>query len=265
MARPVGPRRPAGARSPALPDTGGGPVVVQPVRRKHCAACRQGPLTLLVLEDGVPRCLDCADLGHLVFLPRGDAALTRRAREESTLSAVVVRFAQRRGRYERQGLLVEEAALARAEERCLADAEVRQRRRARDARRRVEADERFVAEFAAEIRRLFPGCPAGRARAVAEHAALRGSGRVGRSAAGRALSEAAVTSAVVASVRHLDTPYDRLLMSGVPRREARARIDEALERVLRDWRGRSSRPEEAGEAEDEVRRVAEPVEARGEE
>ncbi|MYS15766.1 DUF2293 domain-containing protein, partial [Streptomyces sp. SID4982] len=100
---------------------------------------------------------------------------------------------------------------------------------------------------------------------VAEHAALRGSGRVGRSAAGRALSEAAVTSAVVASVRHLDTPYDRLLMSGVPRREARARIDEALERVLRDWRGRSSRPEEVGEAEGEVRRVAEPVEARGEE
>ncbi|MEU9922813.1 DUF2293 domain-containing protein [Streptomyces griseoluteus] len=223
-------------RSPALPDAGGGPVVVQPQRRKHCAACRQGPLALLMLEDGVPRCLDCADLGHLVFLPRGDAALTRRAREESALSAVVVRFARRRGRYERQGLLVEEAALARAEERCLADAEVRQRRRARDARRRVAEDERFVAEFAAEIGRLFPGCPDDRARAVAGHAALRGSGRVGRSAAGRALSEAAVISAVVASVRHLDTPYDGLLMSGVPRREARERIAGAVEGVLREWR-----------------------------
>ncbi|MFD4785572.1 DUF2293 domain-containing protein [Streptomyces sp. NPDC058459] len=236
MARPASARRSVDPRSPAPPDAGGGPVVIQPQRHKRCAACRRGPLGLLVLEDGVPRCLDCADLGHLVFLPRGDAALTRRAREESTLSAVVVRFARRRGRYERQGLLVEGAALARAEERCLADAEVRQRRRARDARRRGEADQRFVAEFAAEIGRLFPGCPAGRARAVAEHAGLRGSGRVGRSAAGQALSEAAVTSAVVASVRHLDTPYDELLMSGVPRREARGRIAGAVRGVLREWR-----------------------------
>jgi hypothetical protein len=44
-----------------------------------------------------------------------------------------------------------------------------------------------------------------------------------------------VTSAVVASVRHLDTPYDRLLMSGVPRHEARRRIAAAVETVLRGW------------------------------
>lgn len=65
---------------------------------------------------GRPRCLDCADLGHLVFLPRGDTALTRRSREASVLSAVVVRFDRRHGRYERQGVLVEEEALAPAEE-----------------------------------------------------------------------------------------------------------------------------------------------------
>ncbi|MGW1605023.1 DUF2293 domain-containing protein, partial [Streptomyces eurythermus] len=29
-------------------------------------------MSLLMLEEGAPRCLDCADLGHLVFLPRGD-------------------------------------------------------------------------------------------------------------------------------------------------------------------------------------------------
>ncbi|MBO7941522.1 DUF2293 domain-containing protein, partial [Streptomyces sp. S9] len=68
----------------------------------------------VVVEDDGPRCLDCADLGHLVFLARGDTALTRRSREESGLSAVVVRFNRRRGRYERQGVLVEEAGLARA-------------------------------------------------------------------------------------------------------------------------------------------------------
>jgi hypothetical protein len=149
---------------------------------------------------------------------------------------VVVRFNRRRSRYERQGVLVEEAALARAEERCLADAEARRRRRVRDARRRTAEDVRFTDAFAAEIRRLFPGCPVERALGVAAHASVRGSGRVGRSAAGRALSEGAVVSAVAASVRHLDTPYDQLLMSGVPRAEARRRIAPTVEAVLGGWR-----------------------------
>ncbi len=208
---------------------------MQPLRHKRCAACRRGPLSLLVLEDGAPRCLRCADLGHLVFLRRGDTALTRRSREESTLSAVVVRFNRRKSRYERQGILVEEAALGRAEARCLADAEARRRRRARDARRRAAQDVRFTEAFAAEILRLFPGCPVERARAIAAHASVRGSGRVGRTAAGRALSEGAVVSAVVAGVRHVDTPYDQLLMSGVPRYEARRRIAGTVEAVLRGW------------------------------
>ncbi|MFJ5777178.1 DUF2293 domain-containing protein [Streptomyces sp. NPDC093094] len=213
-----------------------GLVVVQPLKRKRCCVCRRGPLSLLTLEEGAPRCLDCADLGHLVFLPRGDTALTRRAREESGLSAVVVRFNRRKSRYERQGVLVEEAALARAEARCLADAEARRRRRARDAHRRAVEDARFTEAFAAEIRRLLPGCPPDRARQIAGHASARGSGRVGRSAAGRALSEGAVVSAVVASVRHMDTDYDLLLMNGVPRHEARRRIMPAVETVLRGWR-----------------------------
>ncbi|MFD3585210.1 DUF2293 domain-containing protein [Streptomyces sp. NPDC058683] len=219
----------------ATPPHQGGLLVVQPLRHKRCAACRRGPLSLLVLEDGAPRCLECADLGHLVFLPRGDTALTRRSREESTLSAVVVRFNRRRSRYERQGVLVEEAALARAEARCLADAEARRRRRARDAKRRAAEDVRFTDAFAAEILRLFPGCPVERARAIATHASLRGSGRVGRTAAGRALTEGAVVSAAVAGVRHVDTPYDQLLMSGVPRYEARRRIARTVEAVLREW------------------------------
>ncbi|KUM81953.1 DUF2293 domain-containing protein [Streptomyces curacoi] len=224
----------------ATPPPRTGPLVIQPLKRRHCAECQAGPLRMLVLEDGAPRCLDCADLGHLVFLPRGDTALTRRSREESALSAVVVRFNRRKSRYERQGVLVEEAGLARAEERCLADAEARRRRRVRDARRRAREDARFAEAFAVEIRRLFPACPADRARDIAAHASLRGSGRVGRSAAGRALTEGAVTSAVVASVRHMDTPYDQLLMSGVPRHEARRRIAAVVETTLRGWRAEVS-------------------------
>ncbi|MFF3611171.1 DUF2293 domain-containing protein [Streptomyces sp. NPDC002580] len=220
----------------AAPSYRNGPLVVQPLKKRHCAECRSGPLALLVLEEGTPRCLDCADLGHLVFLARGDTALTRRSREGSALSAVVVRFNRRRGRYERQGVLVEEEALARAEERCLVDAEARRRRRVRDARRREVEDVRFTDAFAREIGRLFPRCPAGRARAIAAHASVRGSGRVGRSSAGRALSEVAVTAAVRASVRHTETPYDQLLMSGVPRNEARRRTAATVDTRLREWR-----------------------------
>ncbi|MEU6704102.1 DUF2293 domain-containing protein [Streptomyces wuyuanensis] len=211
-------------------------VVVEPLKRRHCAECRRGPLERLVLEFNAPRCLDCADLGHLVFLPRGNAALTRRAREASSLWAVVVRHNRQRTRYERQGLLVEEEALAGAEAACLADAEARARRRERDAARRAAQDVRFTARLTAEILRLFPSCPLDRALDVAAHTSVRGSGRVGRTAAGRALDEGAVTAAVRASVRHLDTGYDALLMRGVPRHEARRRVDPAIEATLTAWR-----------------------------
>ncbi|MCI3929911.1 DUF2293 domain-containing protein [Streptomyces sp. AN091965] len=221
-------------RSPT-PAVDGRLVVFQPLKHKRCAECGAGPLALLALEEGRPRCLDCADLGHLVYLPRGDTALTRRSRDGSALSAVVVRFNRRKSRYERQGVLVEEAALALAEQRCLADAEARARRRARDAVRRAAVDERFAAAFAEEILRLFPRCPPERARRIAAHASVRGSGRVGRSAAGRALTPRAVTAAVIAAVRHTETEYDALLMRGIPRGEARRRIARGVEEALRAW------------------------------
>jgi hypothetical protein len=180
--------------------------------------------------------LGCADLDHLVFLPSGHATLTRRAKKASTLSAVVVRFARTRKRYERRGLLVEAAALDAAEQSCLDDEEVRARRRERDAERRSRSDERFVEQLRTEIGRLFPGCPAERARAIADWTGMRGSGRVGRSAAGRSLDAKAVELAVAASVRHEDTRYDRLLMGGTPRAEARDLIRDDVRAVLDRWR-----------------------------
>ncbi|WP_274557112.1 DUF2293 domain-containing protein [Streptomyces spiramyceticus] len=210
-------------------------VVIEPLKQRHCAECHQGPLRFHILEFNAVICLDCADLAHLVYLPRGNAALTRRAREASSLWAVVIRHSRRRKRYERQGLLVEETALARAESACLADADSRARRRARDAARRAAEDVRFTATLTTKILHLYPSCPPQRAHAIATHTSERGSGRVGRSAAGRALDEAAVTAAVRAAVRHEDTAYDALLMDGVPRRKARARVTAATEAVLIAW------------------------------
>ena len=210
-------------------------VVIEPLKAFTCDGC-QGTDSLLKMEDAGALCMTCADLDHLVFLPAGDAALSRRARKESGLAAVVVRFSRTRKRYERRGILVEEYALARAEEQCLDDEEVRQRRRDRDRERRADEDVEFQAALGAQIIKLFPGCPSPRAEAIAQHAATRGSGRVGRSAAARALDPEAITLAVVASVRHQDTNYDDLLMSGLDRAEARDRVRPRIDQVLDRWR-----------------------------
>jgi hypothetical protein len=94
-------------------------------------------------------------MDHLVFLPSGDAALTRRAKANSRLSAVVVRFSRAGKRYERQGILVEEHALELA---------------------------------------------------------------------------------LAASVRHQDTRYDELLMSGLERAQARIEVRAEVAGVLDGWR-----------------------------
>jgi hypothetical protein len=209
-------------------------VVIMPVKDWVCTRCT-GTGDLLTMDDAGPLCMTCADLDHLVFLGAGDAALTRRAKKASVLSAVVVRWSRSRKRYERQGILVEEAALEQAELECLADEDARMRRRERDRERRADEDVELQARMAAQIARLFPRCPPERAKAIARHTALRGSGRVGRSAAGRALDEQAIILAVVASVRHEDTGYDSLLMSGVPRDVARDRIRPDIDRALASW------------------------------
>lgn len=183
-------------------------------------------------------CLTCADLDHLIFLPSGDAALTRRSRKHSTLVAVVLKWSRARKRYERQGLLVEAQALEQAERECLADSEARARRRERAAVRRAELDRQYVERFVMRVRELFPRCPSGREMIIAEHACLKYSGRIGRSAAAKNLDENAVRLAVIAHIRHAETRYDRLLMRGYERGDARSEVETAVDRVLTKWEGR---------------------------
>jgi hypothetical protein len=208
------------------------------IQESACDECGEelGRHAWITLEEGNGAlCLACADLDHLLFLPAGDAALTRRARKHSTLLAVVLKWSRARKRYERQGLLVEQAALERAEEACLEDAEVRARRREREAERRARLDQAFVTSFAQAVRVQFPGCPPGREGIIAEHACLKYSGRVGRSAAARRLDEQAVRMAVIAHIRHAETAYERLLAHGYDRWDARAQVAADVEPVLDRW------------------------------
>lgn len=214
-------------------------TVFSVLRESECSECgteifRGG---LLRMENGKPLCMACADLDDLVWLPRGNAALTRRAGKYSTLKAVIVRFSRARKRYERQGILVEEDALRRAEEECLADAEARSRARERAAMLRADEDEDYVEAFAERIGELYPASPPRERLQIARHTCRRSSGRVGRSAAAKQLEESAIDLAVQAHVRHAHSRYDELLVEGVDRLDARVEVAADVDRVLRSWQG----------------------------
>jgi Uncharacterized conserved protein len=209
------------------------------LRDSRCSECgielEQG--SLLYMEADQALCLACAGLGDLEYLPAGDAALTRRAAKHSARKAVVVQFSRSRGRYERQGILVEEPALQKAEEDCELDAGERAKERQRRAAQLPEQDRKLALAMARRIQEFFPRCPPAEAQRIAEHTAVRGSGRVGRTAPGRGLDEQALTLAVVAAVRHQRTAYDALLASGLDRPLAREQVRDQVEETLAAWRG----------------------------
>jgi hypothetical protein len=213
------------------------PTVFAIVKDSKCSQCQRELWKgeFLTMQGNQPLCMECADLDHLVYLGSGNAALTRRATKHSGLWAVVVRFSRSRGRYERQAVLVQPEALEKAEVECLADADLRAAQQVRDAERRQVEDVELAARMAEKIRALYPGCPPAEARLIATHTAVRGSGRVGRSAAGRALDDHALALAVAAYVRHRHTRYDELLMSGQERAAARGEIREEMDEVLDRW------------------------------
>jgi hypothetical protein len=87
------------------------------------------------------------------------------------------------------------------------------------------------------VRESYPRCPPGRETTIAQHACLKYSGRVGRTAAAKSLDKEAVDLAVIAHIRHAETQYDRLLQKGWDRREARAEVAEQVRRARLKWGG----------------------------
>jgi hypothetical protein len=207
-------------------------------RESKCDECGDnlGNHAWIVLRrDKGAACLTCANLDHLVFLPSGDAALTRRSRKNSRLSAVVLKWSKARKQYERQGLLVESDALEQAEQECRADAKQRETRRNQAAIRRAELDQGYIKRFADRVRELYPYCPPGREAIIAEHACRKYSGRVGRSAAAKAINEQAVRLAVIVHIRHTETNYDALLLDMFERSEARMLVHDMVDKVAQMW------------------------------
>jgi hypothetical protein len=218
-------------------------IVVFMIRRDtQCADCSKELFggSMLRMEGDRPLCLDCADLGHLEYLPSGNTAVTRRATKHSPLRAVVVRWSRTRKRYERQGILVTPDAIERAEADCLADEELRARQRERAAARREVEDRDYESAVAERLKELFPGCPPDSAASIAAWTCRKGSGRVGRSAAAKEFDPQALRLAVIAHIRHAHTRYDELLMEHGSREYARELVREEIEKVLAQWERNAS-------------------------
>ena len=207
-------------------------------RESVCGECNENLGTqawiFLTREKGA-LCLSCADLDHLEFLPSGNMALTLRAKKYSSLYAVVLRWSGARKHYERQGLLVQKEALEKAEEECLKDEEKRHQRRLRERENREFIDQNYITRFAERIRELYPKCPAGREKEIAEHACRKYSSRVGRTAASKRLDEKMIELAVIAHIRHKQTNYDELLSKNFERFEAREAVSNKVFEVFTSW------------------------------
>lgn len=216
-------------------------ILVFIVRRDtKCSECGEELWgdSFLRLEKNQALCLSCADLGHLEYLPSGDAALTRRSLKYSKIHAKVIQWSRTRKRYERQGILAEPEAIEQAREECLADAQMRELRRGRERIKRDERDQEFIEEYAGHIRKLFPGCLASEEVKIANHTCQKYSGRVGRSAASKEFDPKAITLAVQAHIRHEYTNYDDLLVAGWGRLEARDAVRGQVVEILDQWRGK---------------------------
>jgi len=179
-------------------------VFFEILRDSKCTRCSKvlSKGEFLFLDGEQALCLSCADFDHLEYL-----RFLRLSAQKKNASAMP-NSAARRGRSEL---------------------------------RRAEQDHDLVARMTGAILKLFPGCPSQDAQAIAAHTAARGSGRVGRTSAGRALETEALTNAVVAAIRHNHTRYDQLLTRGWRRIDARDAVRDVIERVMESWRSSPGR------------------------
>jgi predicted CXXCH cytochrome family protein len=206
-------------------------------RESVCSECHENlgsQAWIFLTREQEALCLSCADMDHLEFLPSGDKALTLRARKYSSLNAIVLKWSKARKHYERQGLLVQKDAIEKAEEECLKIEDIRERRKLREAEKRELADEHYVRRFTERIQELYPKCPEGCAKIIAEHACQKYSGRVGRTAAAKSFDETVIKLA--AHIRHALTEYDELLSKGYERSEARESVVGKVFGILEKWK-----------------------------
>lgn len=210
-------------------------------------------------DENQYRCVDCSGAKNLLFLPSGDAALTRRASRISADVRPVVSWNSRRRRWERRGVFVTVEALGGAQAQCALDEGKRAAARRKAQEREAVRDQEYILRFATAVHEEFPGLDQATSLIIATHACEKHSGRVGRSAAAKQLDVELVVRAVIAHARHLHTDYDLLRDAGMNKRESRQVIRSRIKGVLAKWRRIPTELEQSDKLEQSENPFGQPV------
>jgi len=211
--------------------------------RKETLVCNQcykaiakGHHFVAETEKNKGTCLKCSTFRSFSFLPSGDAAMTRRSKKHSTRCGVVQQWNHRRKRYERKGQFVELNAILLAKKECEADKGKREVSNKKAAIKREIDDKAYILEFSKAIKSRYPNCPINRETEIAQHACLKYSGRVGRTANAKQFDIKMIDLAVEAHIRHSETNYDNQFGKGKGKREIRSNLKYDILKIMGNWR-----------------------------
>ncbi|KAJ5872986.1 uncharacterized protein N7529_005339 [Penicillium soppii] len=169
-----------------------------------------------------------AMLAGYVFVPKGDVYITRHCRSKTKEAGKIVYVIYHHSGKRTLGIRVPEEI----HNEVLDSAAATKESRANAVQLR---DAKDLSKARALLKTEFPLMPKDTLKIVLEHAFLKGSGRVGRTAM---ISEEKKTLlAVEAHIRHVHTPYERLLDEGVDRKKAREQVWGTIQAIERAWQG----------------------------
>ncbi|KAE8373114.1 hypothetical protein BDV26DRAFT_75270 [Aspergillus bertholletiae] len=168
-----------------------------------------------------------------VFVPKGDVYVTRNCRTNTKESERIVYTVFDKTGKRTLGIRVPSDIYTAVLESAAATAETR-------ANAVKIRDERDLAHSRQTLRAQFPLMPVESLEAVLNHAFLKGSGRVGRTATKS--DERKADLAVEAHIRHTHTPYESMLRTGTDREEARNAVWGLVKAIKAAWEGGDSKP-----------------------
>ncbi|OGE52380.1 hypothetical protein PENARI_c010G02794 [Penicillium arizonense] len=163
-----------------------------------------------------------------IFVPKGNVYITRHCRSKTKESNQIVYLVYKPNGKHTLGIRVPSEIHTTVQESAAATADSR-----------ADAVKTRDAKDTSKNRKLliekFPLMPKPSLEVILNHAFLKGSGRVGRTA--QISDEHRIQLAVEAHIRHVMTPYDKLLDEGVERNKARKRVWDTVQAIERAWQG----------------------------
>ncbi|KAG0153844.1 hypothetical protein Pdw03_6058 [Penicillium digitatum] len=163
-----------------------------------------------------------------VLVPKGDVYITRHCRSKTKESERMVYVVYNRTGKRTLGIRVPEEIYTEVHEAAAATKESR-------AKAVQVRDAKDLSKSRDLLKNEFPLMPTETLKIILEHAFLKGSGRVGRTA--MLSDEKKTLLAVEAHIRHVHTPYEKLLEEGVSRKDAREQVWSTIQAVELAWQG----------------------------